>query len=101
NLAEHFILNVYIGAQQLLFVWLLIPVLEISFDIKQTALGVYTVAVVLYNIWVYVSFFGGKVIPALIKAVLAVLFAYVAQILVNFLLYIALRPFLDWLDAIF
>lgn len=94
-------LNVYIGAQQLLFVWLLIPVLEISFGFRTAALNVYTVAVILYNIWVYTAFFSGKVWSNLLKSVLAVFFAYIMQLFFNFLTFVLFRPFIDWLDAIF
>jgi len=101
NLAEHFILNVYIGAQQLLFLWITIPFLEIMPQFKDTIIAIYTGLTIVYNIWVYITFFKGNIWLNLIKAMVAITLAFIVQTPANYFTFYLLQPFLKWLDPIF
>jgi len=101
NAAEHFILNVYIAAQQLLFLLLFIPFMELFPKHRDITIGVYTVLTVLYNIWVYATLFVGKRWWNVIKSVLAITLAFIVQTPFNYKVFELLRPFTQWLDKIF
>jgi len=101
NIGEHFILNVYICAQQLLFLWFTIPFLEFTTIPKDIVIGVYTALTVMYNVWVYATLFAGKLVWNIFKSILAVMVAFILQTPVNYGVFYLLRPFIKWLDAIF
>ncbi len=101
DLAEHFILNVYIGAQQLLFLWLTIPFLEIFSHHKDIIIGIYTVITIIYNIWVYTVFFEDKRWVNMIRSTVAITLAFILQLPINYCVFALLRPILKWVDAIF
>lgn len=101
NLAEHFILNVYIGAQQLFFLWFTIPFLEIFPNSKDIIIAIYTGLTIIYNIWVYTVIFEGKIWVNVIKSSLAVLISFIVQVPINYGVFAMLRPFLKWLDKLF
>ena len=101
NLAEHFILNVYICALQLLLVWFTIPFLELFPQGKDIIILVYTIITLVYNIWVYTVFFAGHVLLNIFKSMLAIALAFIIQTPVNYTVYYFIRPFIKWLDAIF
>ena len=86
NFAENLILNTFITAQQLFFLLLLIPFYEFLPNSKTILITIYTGAVIVYNIWVYIQFFGFSV-STLLKSVAAVILAYIYQFPFNFLLY--------------
>jgi hypothetical protein len=86
NFAENLILNTYITAQQLFFLVILIPCFEIFPGSKTGLIGTYTAAVILYNIWVYVQFFGTNV-STVIKSFFVVVVSYIYQFPFNFLIY--------------
>jgi hypothetical protein len=101
NIAEHLVLNVYICAQQLLFVWFTIPFLEIFPDHKDVIIAVYTVATVIYNLWVLTTFFEGKWWVNLLKGSAALAIAYTVQVPINYSVFYILRPFIKLLDTVF
>lgn len=101
NAAEHFILNVYIAAQQLLFILLFIPFLEIFPSSRDITIGVYTALTIIYNIWVYTTIFTGKTWWKIIKSSLAIGLAFFVQTPFNYGAFYLLRPFTQWLDKIF
>lgn len=101
NYAEHFILNVYIAAQQLLFLLVFIPFLEIFKNDRDTVIAIYTVITILYNIWVYITLFDGKLWLNILKSVLAITLAFFVQTPFNYGIFAILRPFTQWLDKLF
>ncbi len=101
NYAEHFILNVYIAAQQMLFLLLFIPFLEIFKAQRGEIIITYTVITIIYNIWVYSTLFTGKIWLNIIKSSLAIGLAFVVQTPFNYAVFGLLRPFTTWLDKIF
>ncbi|GAB4123884.1 MAG: hypothetical protein OHK0045_04010 [Raineya sp.] len=98
NLAENLILNTYITAQQLLFLIVLVPFDELFHASKEILIGVYTLATMGYNIWVYTTFFSGKLFPKIARAVFTVLFAYILQFPVNVLVYYFFAPVFEFLS---
>jgi hypothetical protein len=88
NFAENLILSTFITAQQLFFLLLLCPLLEIVPSSHSYVMGFYTVAIMIYNVWVYLQFFPGKKIYLTIGSALIVLVSYVYQFPVNFLVYL-------------
>jgi hypothetical protein len=87
NFAENLILNTFVTAQQLFFLLILVPILEFLPESRAFMIGLYTVSIVLYNIWVYVQFFEGNKITLLIKSTLVVLISFIYQFPVNFLIF--------------
>ncbi len=98
NLAENLILNTYITAQQLLLLIVVIPFDEFFPASKEILIGIYTLATMGYNIWVYTTFFSGKLLPKIIRAVFTVLFAYILQFPVNVLVYYFFAPVFEFLS---
>lgn len=86
NFAENLILNTYITAQQLFFILMLIPFYEMLPGSKTALIGIYTIAIILYNIWVYVQFFGRSA-SVLLKSIAVVIVAYIYQFPLNFLIF--------------
>lgn len=101
NLAEHFILNVYIGAQQLLFLWFTIPFLEIFPNHKSVIIAIYTGLSIIYNIWVYTVLFEGKTWLNILKSSFSIGISFIVQVPINYGVFALLRPFLKWLDKLF
>lgn len=101
NLAEHFVLNVYIGAQQLLFLWFTIPFLELFPNSKDVVIAIYTFLTSIYNIWVLTTFFDGNKFLNVVKSSLAITIAFILQTPLNYGVFYILRPFIKWLDPIF
>jgi hypothetical protein len=98
NLAENLILNTYITAQQLLLLIVLIPFDEFFPASKEILIGIYTLATMGYNIWVYATFFSGKLFPKIVRAVFTVLFAYILQLPINALVYYFFAPVFEFLS---
>jgi len=98
NLAENLILNTYITAQQLLFLIFLVPFDEFFPASKEVLISIYTLATMGYNIWVYTTFFQGKIFPKAVRAIFAVLFAYILQLPVNALVYYFFAPVFEFLS---
>lgn len=101
NTAEHFIINVYIAAQQLLFLLLFIPFLEMWPINRDITIAIYTGLTILYNIWVYATIFVGKLWTNILKAALAIGLAFFVQTPFNYGVFYFVRPFIKWMDAIF
>jgi hypothetical protein len=101
NGAEHFILNVYITAQQLLFLLFFIPFLEIFPKNRDITIGIYTGLTIIYNIWVYTTIFTGRTWWKIIKSALAISLAFFIQTPFNYGVFALLRPFTQWLDKLF
>jgi hypothetical protein len=101
NYAEHFILNVYIAAEQLLFILFFIPLLEFFKPYRPEIIITYTAITILYNIWVYTTLFVGKWYINIIKSALAIGLAFIVQTPFNYGVFAVLRPFTQWLDKIF
>jgi hypothetical protein len=87
NFAENLILNTYITAQQLFYLLLLVPVLELFPATRAALIAVYTLATALYNVWVYVQFFDGNKFRLGLNAVMVVLLSYLYQFPFNFSIY--------------
>ncbi len=86
NFAESLIINTFITAQQLLFLVLLIPFIEFIPGIKHILIPVYTLAMVVYNIYAYVQLYGLKT-SNIYRAVISVITSYLYQFPVNLTVY--------------
>jgi hypothetical protein len=106
NFAENLILNTYITAQQLFFLLWLVPLIEIFPESKQALIGFYTIAIMIYNGWVYLQFFYPEKarISGHIVVALAVLFAYIYQLPLNMLVFYGyehfVHPHIHWVPSI-
>jgi hypothetical protein len=94
NFAENLIINTFITAQQLLFLLLLVPFLEIFPQSKIALIQVYSFIAILYNAWVYIQFFDGNKFWLPIKSVLVVLLCYLYQFPVNLGIYFVYHHYL-------
>ena len=86
NFAENLILNTFITAQQLLFLLVLVPFFELAPATRTLMIGLYTIAIILYNIWVYIQFFG-KSMSVFVRSICVVLISYIYQFPFNFLIF--------------
>jgi hypothetical protein len=106
NFAENLILNTFITAQQLFFLLLLVPFLEIVPQYRQTMIGLYTIGIMLYNGWAFIQFFspGKPKFSHVSLTVLAVLFSYIYQFPLNMLVYYSyemfIHPNIHWVPSI-
>lgn len=104
NFAENLILNTFVTAQQLFFLLLLVPVLELFPGSKVVLIAGYTVATILYNIWVYVQFFGSG-FSMYAKSIGVVLIAYIYQFPLNFSIFYLYEEFvhhhMHWIPHVY
>ncbi|MDX2189795.1 MAG: DUF3667 domain-containing protein [Bacteroidota bacterium] len=100
NVAENLIMNTFITAQQLLFLVALVPLLELFPYTKSEIMTFYSIAVVLYNIWVYIEFFEDKFFPKVIKAVFINALAFPIQFVANVSFYYLFEPILKYLPQL-
>jgi len=91
NFAEHLVMNIYITAQQLAFIIVMFPFLEIFPGWKPEIIGAYSGLVILYNIWVYTSFFNMKNWIGLVLSVMATAYGQFFTIILTHLIYLFLE----------
>ncbi|MGB3465701.1 MAG: DUF3667 domain-containing protein [Cyclobacteriaceae bacterium] len=84
NYSENLILNVYTTAHQLFFLLVCFPFIELFPVLKSELLFVYFAITLLYNIWVYLSFFDQWYLIGLLKTAGALVTAYTVQLFVNY-----------------
>lgn len=87
NFGEHLILNAYITAQQLFFLILLVPFMELLPENKYEILSVYSIVIIAYNFIVLIQFFQAPVLIEIFLSILAIIFSYVVQFFFNLGLY--------------
>jgi hypothetical protein len=101
NFAENLIMNTYVTAQQLLFLVFLAPLIEFFPEIQHTVLiPLYTLGVVLYNIWVYTTFYEGRFFPKFVRSIFVVAIAFVIQLPFNLAFYYLGYPILKLLPEL-
>jgi hypothetical protein len=83
NLGENLVLNIYITAQQLFFLILIVPFLELLPASRIYLIPVYTILTMAYNIWVYMEFFDTLSLSGFFKSALVVVICYIAQFILN------------------
>jgi hypothetical protein len=86
NFAENLIINTFITAQQLLFLVLLIPFIEFIPGIKHILIPVYTLVMIVYNIYAYVQLYDVK-LGNVYRALVTVITSYLYQFPVNLTVY--------------
>jgi hypothetical protein len=103
NFAESLIINTFITAQQLLFLVLLVPFIEFIPGIKHILIPVYTIAMILYNIYAYVQLYGLKMTNVL-RSIITVITAYIIQFPVNLTVYYIINEFIfpavEWIPKL-
>ncbi|MFN0082287.1 MAG: hypothetical protein ACKVOM_07175, partial [Ferruginibacter sp.] len=67
---------------------------------KQTLIPAYTVITIMYNVWVYVTFFQSKVGVTIFGALLVVYYSYVVQFFVNLGVFFLIRPIVHLLPKL-
>jgi hypothetical protein len=101
NYAENLILNTFIAAQQLLFLVILVPFIEINTESRNILIPIYTAVTMVYNVWVYTQFFGGNKWSDTYRGIITVLTSYLYQFPVNFLVYYVtdnyVSPHIHWI----
>lgn len=106
NFAENLILNTYITGQQLFFLMWLVPILEFFPQSKPVLIGIYTVATIVYNWWVYIQFFSAGRFRFSVVALsfMSVVFAYIYQFPINVLVFYVyehfIHPHIHWVPSI-
>ncbi|MCU0439225.1 MAG: hypothetical protein MUC49_15110 [Raineya sp.] len=100
HLGESIVLNTFITAQQLLFLVFLVPFDEFLPTSKEVLLGVYTFSTIIFNIWVYITFFEGKLFPKLLRAIAVVFVSYFLQFPLNALVYYIFRPLFEFISTL-
>lgn len=93
NLAENLIINTFITAHQLFFLILTIPFIELFPSVKVEIIFIYSIVIVLYNIWVYAQIFDGNKFWVFVKSTFAVVIAFAYQMPVNLLIYSAYEKY--------
>jgi hypothetical protein len=100
NFGENLILNIYITGFQLFVLILLAPFIELFPQSKHILIPAYTVITIVYNIWVYITFFQSKLGVAIFGSVLVVYYSYVAQLFVNLGVFYLLQPIIHLLPKL-
>lgn len=100
NAGEHVIINVFIAAQQLLFLLILVPFLEWWPKWHNPIISVYTALVVVYNIGVYAQLYPKPSIIRWTKSIFAVLLGYILQAPFNYTSFQLLKPFIKIIDPL-
>ncbi|GAA0893352.1 hypothetical protein GCM10009122_30310 [Fulvivirga kasyanovii] len=88
NYTENLILNIYITAQQLLMLLLMFPVIAVMPALKGEVIAVYSAITLVYNFWVYFSFFEIRKLIQVVKVLLALACAYLLQFMLNYGIYL-------------
>ncbi len=91
NFAEHLVMNVYVVAEQLALIIVMVPFLQIFPAVKLEVVGVYSVVVFVYNIWVYTTFFNLKNWMGIVLSLMANVYAFVGTVVVTHLIYLLLE----------
>ncbi len=103
NFAENLIINTFITAQQLLFLALLIPFIEFMPGIKHILIPLYTIAMILYNIYAYVQLYGLKILN-IARSIVTVIVSYIIQFPVNLTVYYIIKefifPIVEWIPKL-
>ena len=93
NFTEVVVMNIYVAAQQMLFLIIFTPVLEYSYGLKNGLLmPLYGITSIIYNIWAYIGFFGRSTL-SIILSILAVLLSYLLQFPFNLLIYYVIESY--------
>lgn len=93
NYSENFILNTYIVGQQLFLFLFFFPFIEIFLSHKNLILNMYNALSLLYSLWVYITFFRMVNWTGLVLVVLASVFAFIGQFIVNYGTYLILDAY--------
>ncbi|HSZ25621.1 MAG TPA: hypothetical protein VK766_07895 [Cytophagaceae bacterium] len=103
NFAENLIVNTFITAQQLLFLVILIPFIEFMPGTKHILIPIYTLGMVVYNIYAYLQLYGFKM-ANIYRSIITVITAYLYQFPVNLVVYYVastyIVPHLHWIPNI-
>jgi len=92
NYTETLIVNTFITAQQLLFLLILVPFIEFWPGSKHILIPIYTLLMVLYNIYAYVQLYGLN-IKNIYVSVIAVITSYVYQFPANLAVYFVIKNY--------
>ncbi len=103
NFAESLIINTFITAQQLFFLLALVPLLEIFPGAKVSIILVYSIAIIVYNIFVYVQIMDGNKVWLIIRSALVVAVAFLYQIPVNLIIFLGydkVHKYVHWVPDV-
>lgn len=101
NFSEHLVMNMYVVAEQLALIVVMFPFLELFPHLKVEIIGIYSFVVIVYNIWVYTTFFRMKNWIGVTLSVMATAYAQLLTVVMTHLVYLALEasgllPYLGW-----
>ncbi|MBL6445218.1 DUF3667 domain-containing protein [Fulvivirga sp. 29W222] len=88
NYTENLILNIYITAQQLIMLLLIFPVIALIPTWKEEVIAIYSAITLIYNLWVYFTFFKIVKFVQVAKAFFALICAYLLQFVLNYGFYL-------------
>lgn len=89
NYAENLTLQAYIAAQQLWILVVLFPLFHFLPELNHLVNSIYSVATVVYNLFVVMSFFRMLSLTGFMLSLLAFLYSYAIQFVVTYLFYVA------------
>lgn len=95
---ENLVLNTYITAQQLFFLVAIVPLIEFFPGIKYEVISVYSAAIIVYNVIVFIQFFESPLIKGAIISIIAIVVSYVVQFFLNLLIYACFGSYFRLLD---
>lgn len=98
TMGEHLIVNIYIAAQQALFLLLLLPIILIFPSWKEYLTDGYVGVSIVYNCWVYYGLFSTGKWSSLVKVISCVFLAYILGILFNLSIYSLIIPYKEFID---
>ena len=93
NFSENLILNMYVTAHQLFILLLFFPVIELFLEQKTWILYAYTIITLIYNFWVFISFFNWWNLRGVLSTIAAMVCAYFVQLFLNYGLFKILKVF--------
>ncbi|UII29996.1 DUF3667 domain-containing protein [Fulvivirga ulvae] len=88
NYTENLVLNIYITAQQLVMLLLIFPLIALMPSTKEVVIAVYSAVTLIYNVWVYFSFFKVRKAVQFLKLILVLVCAYMLQFVLNYSTYL-------------
>jgi hypothetical protein len=106
NFAENLILNTYITGHQLFFLLWLVPFFEFFPQSKPMLIGIYTIAIMVYNTWAFIQFFalGNIRFLVVVLSLAAVVVSYIFQLPLNMLVFYVyehfIHPYSHWVPSI-
>ena len=91
NYAENLVLNTYITSVQLALYSILAPFLVLMPSAHDGIIGVYSVGILLYNVWVVLTFFDQINLVGILKMTIVLVLSFIFQFVLNYPAFLLLQ----------